>query len=167
MMQSQALNWQDHWCWRLRSEQDTLAWGANLARLGAHGIFYLQGDLGAGKTCLVRGVLRALGYQDAVPSPSYALVEQYEISGKTLTHFDLYRLQTSHELEHIGFRDYIEPSRRALCFVEWPENALDYLRAPDVWLRFAFVGTQRALSAASGSDAGVTMLDAMSEQFAS
>jgi tRNA threonylcarbamoyladenosine biosynthesis protein TsaE len=166
MMRMDALDWQPRWHWQLPSEEDTRDWGARLANGKARGVFYLQGELGAGKTCLVREVLRALGYQDAVPSPSYALVERYEMPELALTHFDLYRLGDGHELEHIGFRDYLAEASSSLCFLEWPEKALDYLSVPDVWLRLSFSSPGRELSAACGTSHGAGILNLMSTPLA-
>ena len=85
-------------------------------------VIYLQGELGAGKTCLVRGVLNALGYKGRVKSPTYTLLEPYQAGGFDLRHFDLYRLQNDDEWEAAGFRD--EFNGRNILFIEWPEKAV-------------------------------------------
>ena len=110
---------------------------------------YLQGELGAGKTTLVRGMLRALGYGGRVKSPSYTLVEVYELSRLYLYHFDFYRLEHAHDWMLAGFRDYFGGA--ALCLVEWPEKAGGSLPAADleIHLGLAAAGRNAVLLAAS------------------
>lgn len=115
----------------LADENATLALAGRLAaQLQPGMVIYLHGDLGAGKTCLVRGVLNALGYTGRVKSPTYTLLEPYHAAGLDLRHFDLYRLQDEHEWEAAGFRD--EFDGHAIFFVEWPEKARSFIPPADV-----------------------------------
>ncbi len=112
-------------------EENMLALGASLAEvLPAYGLITLEGDLGAGKTTLVRGLLRKLGHDGVVKSPTYTLVEPYHLDKRDIYHFDLYRLGSPDELEYMGFRDYF--SERSVCLLEWPEKGGDFVPTPDV-----------------------------------
>lgn len=117
----------------LLDEAATLALGANLARRPIRGVVYLRGDLGAGKTTLVRGFLRALGYEGAVKSPTYTLVEPYEINGVSIAHLDLYRVNDPLELEYIGLEDVLRDV--SLTFIEWPERGDGHLPDPDLIIK--------------------------------
>ena len=113
------------------TEADTERLGAALApRLRAGLVLFLHGELGAGKTTIVRGLLRGLGYAGAVKSPTYTLVEPYQLSGLTVYHFDLYRLNDPEELEFLGVRDYLEGN--GVCLVEWAERGAGALPVPDL-----------------------------------
>ncbi|ASK35431.1 tRNA (adenosine(37)-N6)-threonylcarbamoyltransferase complex ATPase subunit type 1 TsaE [Alloalcanivorax mobilis] len=126
----------------LADEAATLALGAELAEaLRAGQCVYLLGELGAGKTTLVRGLLRHLGHQGAVKSPTYTLVEPYEAGGVHIYHFDLYRLGDPRELEFIGVRDYFDG--HALCVLEWPQRGQGMIPAADLTVTLAVEGQGR------------------------
>lgn len=118
----------------LPDEAATLALGAALAKGLQPGLYIeLIGDLGAGKTTLVRGLLRALDYQGRVKSPTFTLVEQYSFLSFNLYHFDLYRFEDPEEWGDAGFREYFNP--HSVCLVEWPQKALGGLPPADLTLR--------------------------------
>ncbi|HVJ12387.1 MAG TPA: tRNA (adenosine(37)-N6)-threonylcarbamoyltransferase complex ATPase subunit type 1 TsaE [Burkholderiales bacterium] len=140
---------------KLPSEASTLRLGEALAAGAAPGtVLFISGDLGAGKTTLVRGLLRALGYAGRAKSPTYALVEPYELSRLHLYHFDFYRFKDRSEWLNSGFREHFNPG--SLCVVEWPEKAGDLLSPPDLHIKLDFDGQARrarleALSASGRS----------------
>lgn len=114
----------------LPDEAATEGLGAGLYKILSPGsVVYLHGPLGAGKTTLVRGFLRAAGFQGKVKSPTYTIVETYAIQGLEIAHFDLYRLQDPEALEWLGFRDYLQQA--AVVFIEWPELGKGFLPLPD------------------------------------
>ncbi len=126
----------------LADEAATLAFGAELAALGLTSeLVALHGDLGAGKTTLVRGYLRALGYRGAVKSPTYTLLESYELGERLIYHFDFYRIADPRELGYIGIDDLI--SEPAVKLVEWPARAGDRLPPADMDVRLCVMGLGR------------------------
>ena len=133
----------DHW---LANEAATLALGAQLATLPRPQVVYLYGDLGAGKTTLVRGVLRSLGYGGAVRSPTYTLLERYELGELVIVHFDLYRLADPEELHALGLRELLEEA--AMLFFEWPERGEGLLPPATLTLRFDLEGEGRRVHGA-------------------
>ena len=141
----------------LADEAATIAAGAALASAvkGRAGVIALSGELGAGKTTFVRGLLRALGHEGAVRSPTYTLVEPYEVAGQRVLHLDLYRLAGAADLTALGLRDELDGA--TLVLVEWPERAAGALPAPDLTLRFEHVPDGRLLHWAT-HDAGYSQV---------
>jgi len=126
----------------IENEAAMMAFGGKLAdQLPDGGIVLLKGDLGAGKTTLVRGLLRYLGHKGTVKSPTYTLVEPYHLKDRLIYHFDLYRLGDPEELEYMGGRDYWESG--ALCLIEWPEQAKGYLPEANISVQISYQGNAR------------------------
>ena len=137
----------------LASEEATLALGAALAKGALPGrVLFLSGDLGAGKTTLVRGLLRALGWSGRVKSPTYALVEIYAVSRLDFYHFDFYRFKDREEWVNSGFREHFNPD--SLCVVEWPEKAGGLLPPPDLHLTLELSQSGRRAAFTAHSEAG-------------
>ncbi len=144
----------------LNDEAATLALGARLARSIMPGLhIVLHGDLGAGKTTLVRGLLRALGHAGAVKSPSYSLVEPYALPDMTFNHFDLYRFRDESEWHDNGFGDYFGPT--SVCAVEWPEKAADLLPPADLDISLVPRGSGRDACIKADTAAGGRCLETL------
>jgi len=144
----------------LADETATLDFATQLApSLVNLNLVTFKGDLGTGKTTLVRGILKALNYTGRVKSPTYTLVEPYQIGDKAIFHFDLYRLAHPEELEYIGFADYFDD--QALCLVEWPEKAAGWLPASDLAIEFKAKASGREVSLIPHSEKGRLALDSM------
>jgi len=126
----------------LDDEIALLNYASDLAtQIQAPRIIYLQGPLGAGKTTLTRGLLRAWGYEGTVKSPTFTLVETYEFLEFSVHHFDLYRIRDPEELVLIGVRDYCNSA--SICIFEWPECAQGQLGAPDITISIKILDNNR------------------------
>jgi tRNA threonylcarbamoyladenosine biosynthesis protein TsaE len=137
----------------LPDEAATLRLGQACAAGAANGlVLHLRGELGAGKTTLVRGLLRALGHQGRVKSPTYTLVEPYIDLRLNLYHFDFYRFKDRSEWLSSGFRDHF--NSESLCIVEWPERAEDLLAAPDLDIHLQYDAAARRAALRARSPAG-------------
>lgn len=153
----------------LKNEEATLNFGKAIAGACTSGLnIYLYGDLGAGKTTLVRGLVQFFLPEAKVKSPTYTLVEDYDVSGsafnlhniKHLYHFDLYRLGDPEELEYLGGRDYF--SNDAVCLVEWPQRGEGWLAEADIEIKLEYQAEGRAVLLTALSDNGRVVLDVIS-----
>ncbi|HYO26847.1 MAG TPA: tRNA (adenosine(37)-N6)-threonylcarbamoyltransferase complex ATPase subunit type 1 TsaE [Azonexus sp.] len=144
----------------LPDEAATQRLGALLAPTLRPGlVIFLEGDLGAGKTTLVRALIRALGHQGPVKSPTYSLVEVYVISSLYLYHFDFYRFESPEEFLDAGFDEYF--NENAVCLVEWPERAQGCVPGPDLRLRLHHAGLGRVLEAVANTPGGAQCINAV------
>jgi tRNA threonylcarbamoyladenosine biosynthesis protein TsaE len=158
----------------LAGETDTDLLGQALARVAADlrptpkgdqpgpdagGRIHLEGDLGAGKTSLVRALLRQCGVSGRIKSPSYALLESYEVSNLYLYHLDFYRFSDPAEWLDAGFRDLL--NNQALVLIEWPERAGDLLGHPDLLIQLAYANQGRLATLSAYSARGLKWIDAL------
>jgi len=131
----------------INNESAMMDFGSQLAKIISKGlVVFLEGDLGAGKTTFVRGFLRQLGYNGAVKSPTFTLVESYLINSQnlvqqTIYHFDLYRLSDPEELDYIGLSDYMDG--QAIVFIEWPDKGAGFLPQADLLIQIKHFGKKR------------------------
>jgi len=167
----------------LNDEEDTIAFGKELASaividrmhpnkvnellrnpsfeiMGA--IIYLVGDLGAGKTTLTRGVMRGFGYEGAVKSPTYTIIEPYEFEKSKIYHFDLYRLAHAEEVEYLGAEEYFSPAN--LCLIEWPEKGLGSIPQADLVIELTQRGIGRSLNCKNQSKKGLKIIERLTEK---
>ena len=147
----------------LASAEATEAAGAALAAAVASAdtaCIFLHGELGAGKTTFARGFLAGLGHAGRVPSPTYTLVEPYEVSGRSVWHLDLYRLGDGAELEFLGLDEMAGPG--AVLLIEWPERGAGYLPNEDLSIELKVIPEGRSLAFSPLTAAGAAMLKAFS-----
>lgn len=145
----------------LVDENSTVAMGCLLADIVKNElkqgiVVYLSGDLGAGKTTLTRGFVQGMGHVGHVKSPTYTLVEPYDLADWHIYHFDLYRLADPEELEYMGIRDYFNDE--SCCFIEWPDKGKGMLAQPDLYLHLDYVKKERCITLTAESDLGVQLL---------
>lgn len=149
----------------LADETATIAMGKRIADIVKanlnHGItVYLNGDLGAGKTTLTRGFVQGMGHDGNVKSPTYTLVEPYDLLDWQVYHFDLYRLADPEELEYMGIRDYF--NNRSCSFIEWPEKGKGMIASADLVIDLVYLEEQREITLQSETALGQQLLLALS-----
>ena len=143
----------------LPDEHATLQLGASWANsITAPLVVYLEGDLGAGKTTFTRGLLRGLGYQGTVKSPTYAIVESYPLARFTLNHFDLYRFTAPEEWEDAGLGDLV--NNKSICLLEWANKGETFTPPADVTLYFVHTAEGRKLTLQTHTEYGKKSLEA-------
>ncbi len=151
----------------LPDEAATIAIGSGLAEVLKSAtvqqalVVYLNGDLGAGKTTLTRGFVRGMGHVGNVKSPTYTLVEPYELGSWRVFHFDLYRLADAEELEYMGIRDYF--NNDCCCFIEWPEKGTGLLAKADLIINIAYQDEQRIINLQAESVHGEQVMTALEQ----
>lgn len=148
----------------LADETATIAMGKRIADivksdLNQGIVVYLNGDLGAGKTTLTRGFVQGMGHNGNVKSPTYTLVEPYELQDWQVYHFDLYRLADPEELEYMGIRDYF--NSRSCSFIEWPEKGQGMIAAADLVIDLAYHDEQRSITIKSATAIGQKLVQAI------
>ena len=159
--------------YRLTDEAATVAIGGSLAKVLQWQIdqqqaqqslvVFLNGDLGAGKTTLTRGFVRGMGHQGNVKSPTYTLVEPYELPPWQVYHFDLYRLADPEELEYMGIRDYFADN--CCCFIEWPEKGAGLLANADIIINMVYQEEQRIIDLHACSTRGEDVLQQLEQMY--
>lgn len=157
----------------LTDEAATVALGENLAKVlqwqvdGQQAqqslVVFLNGDLGAGKTTLTRGFVRGMGHKGNVKSPTYTLVEPYELPPWQVYHFDLYRLADPEELEYMGIRDYF--CDNCCCFIEWPEKGAGLLANADIIINMVYQDEHRMIDLSACSKRGDGVLQQLEQMY--
>lgn len=141
-------------------EHEMKAFGARLIKCcKSGGIITLKGDLGTGKTTMVRGALEACGIRSGVRSPTYTLIEHYPMDGLSVAHFDLYRLADPEELEYLGYRDYLQVN--TLCLIEWPQRAHGYLNNVGLEINIHYENECRHVEAVAGNPWGELLISCL------
>jgi tRNA threonylcarbamoyladenosine biosynthesis protein TsaE len=153
---------------RIESAEQMRALGAQLssavASIGASVcVIALEGELGVGKTTLVRGFIQALGIEGPVRSPTYTLIEPYELNGRRIFHLDLYRLTQPSEVEQLGLRDLLEDG--AVLLIEWPQRGVGHIPAADLAVRIQYGSAEgtRSVSLQANSAVGFDVAQACSD----
>ena len=144
----------------LSNEDEQLAFASRVASVAVKGlVVFLNGDLGTGKTTFVRGFLRGLSYDGVVKSPTYTLVEPYELAAFSVYHFDLYRLADPEEIEYAGGRDYFDGE--TISLIEWPEKAHGFLPGPDLIMSLEYANSGRNIEVSAGTELGKKVMLAL------
>jgi len=149
----------------LENETDTLKLGEHIAQQCPAQQFtiHLEGDLGAGKTTLTRGLLKKLGHKGNVKSPTYTLVEQYTLASRSVFHFDLYRLTDPEELDYLGLDDYL--SNQSLCIIEWASQGGNFLPKPDLIITLSYHNHSRYAELSALSPPAKIICDSIQHSF--
>ena len=147
---------------KLLTEDETQRFGELISKhIQAPLIIYLKGELGVGKTRLVRAIIQSLGYQGNVKSPTYTLVEPYQIGEFDIQHFDLYRIADPEELEYMGIRDYF--GQNSITFIEWPDNGKGWLAEDDILISLDFANIGRTCTVLANSESGILLLNKLKQ----